>query len=511
MSRLKKTKACWVFFGSLFTTLIFASIIYDFYKNSRIQMVASKPSQKIDTQENLLLWQLANGQPVNLSDIKNIRRYVDGRYDCADFKLQSILRIIYEYQHLLSTEIKVEIKEMLTGFKYWMNEPGTDGMCYWSENHQILFAASEYLAGQLYPNEIFLNDGKTGKEHMEKASQRILIWLEHRWRYGFTEWYSNVYYLEDIVPLSNLIDFSRDEEIIIKSKIVLDLLLYDIASQSFKGTFVTTSGRAYENNRNSGTHASTRAITEFLFGYDTDPGERKGMDLNFLFLKNYQVAEIIREIGTNENNTIIKASNGLDVVELKSEGLIGTEDYQIMMQWGVEAFTNPEIITNSLKYMDRNNLYSNEFLFDFTSINYRILKKLKLLSLLSKILNPQTNGIAIQRANTYTYKTPHYSMYTTQAYHPGDYGDQHHIFGLTLSNELSLFHNHPAIFPNEKVPFSNSPSYWVGYGHLPHSVQYNNINLSLYILPKNKAKMEERLINFTHLYCPKDKVKKFII
>ena len=66
-----------------------------------------------------------------------------------------------------------------------MDEPGEDSMCYWSENHQILFAASEYLMGQMFPDEVFTNSGITGAQHMEKARVRILDWLEMRWKYGF--------------------------------------------------------------------------------------------------------------------------------------------------------------------------------------------------------------------------------------------------------------------------------------------------------------------------------------
>ena len=94
-----------------------------------------------------------------------------------------------------------------------MDQPGQDSMCFWSENHQILFAASEYLAGQYYPDETFSNDGKKGTEHMAIARERIMIWLEQRWLYGFTEWYSSVYYVEDIAPLANLIEFADDDEI----------------------------------------------------------------------------------------------------------------------------------------------------------------------------------------------------------------------------------------------------------------------------------------------------------
>jgi len=43
---------------------------------------------------------------------------------------------------------------------------------------------------------------------MVKANKRILDWLEMRWKYGFTEYYSGVYYKEDIGAMINLIDFA---------------------------------------------------------------------------------------------------------------------------------------------------------------------------------------------------------------------------------------------------------------------------------------------------------------
>ena len=46
------------------------------------------------------------------------------------------------------------VKRSLTGFKYWMSEPGDDAMCFWSENHQLLFATGEYLAGAAFSDEI---------------------------------------------------------------------------------------------------------------------------------------------------------------------------------------------------------------------------------------------------------------------------------------------------------------------------------------------------------------------
>src|SRR5690606_27598708 len=55
----------------------------------------------------------------------------------------------------LPRDLGAKIRVALKDFKYWIDEPGFDDMVYWSENHVILFAAAEYLAGQLMPDEWF--------------------------------------------------------------------------------------------------------------------------------------------------------------------------------------------------------------------------------------------------------------------------------------------------------------------------------------------------------------------
>src|SRR5690554_7376516 len=127
---------------------------------------------------------LENGEYIDEKQIVDMCDFIDSRFDCADFRLVSILRILYAYSHLLSDKTIARIKNSVLSFKYWIDEPGEDSMCYWSENHQIIFYSCEYLAGQYYPDEIFKNSQMTGSEHMAKAKPRILNWLLNRWKSG---------------------------------------------------------------------------------------------------------------------------------------------------------------------------------------------------------------------------------------------------------------------------------------------------------------------------------------
>ena len=99
-----------------------------------------------------------------------------------------------------------------------------------------------------------------------------------------------------------------------------------------------------------------RAVVDHLwgrnaFGYESRP--HQGMDLCFIYCKKYQFSEVLRTIGLDRRRNIVRASTGLNVSELWREGLIGQKDRQIMMQWAMEAFTNPEVIDNSLRNRSR--------------------------------------------------------------------------------------------------------------------------------------------------------------
>ena len=512
----------------IFTTLgiillaIITWIAVDYYNNEKVEKIAARPENRMDLRIDHALYAIEKNKDFDFNELKETFEYVEGRYDCSDFRLQSMMRIVYKYLDKIPDETAEDIKNTFLGFKYWMDQPGEDAMCYWSENHQLLFATSEYLAGQKWPDEIFTNDGKTGREHMEIGKERLLIWLELRWLYGFTEWYSNTYYVEDIAPLSNLIDFAEDEEIQLKATMVMDLLLHDVATQSYQGTFISSSGRMYErgkmsNNGNSMNLTCSKVWNDFYdlndtlifngFGY----GDSVGMDLNFLYIDNYETPKVIQEIGYSQEEQIIRASNGLNVDELAGEGLNGTELNQIMMQWAMEAFSNPEVVTNSVAYIRENNMLSNEFLHDFKMINFNFARYTGLLPSISRMLNPKTNGTAIQRANVYNYKTKDFMLVSSQKYHPGEFGDQHHIWNATIAKDLSIFTTHPASPLSAEGALSGSPGYWVGNGRNPHSAQNKNVVMSIYKIPEEKGFLEKNLTHFTHANFPSENMDTTLI
>lgn len=528
----------------LFLVLFLASVGIQFAINMGIDPLPSRPTESINSGggDRLLYYYYLEDKGEALpegiiltdefvnNELKGTFDYINGRYDVADFRVNALIRLYLSYGDMMHPDTKDDIKEVLLNFKYWMDQGGEDSMCFWSENHQILFAVEEYLVGQEFPDEIFTVDGKTGAKHMEMAADRIEAWMSQRFTYGFTEWYSNNYYPEDISPMANFIQFSNDPEMVNRMKMIMDLLWFDMASQSFKYEgldrsgaprtyyiFNSSSGRAYSDNRMSDeTGNRMRNFIDFVM----QPEETKDFENSWSTSSNgffncfrqmmealnqsnepyYEIPQVIKEIfNDNSEEKIIKSSQSLNVEELKGEGLLGLDDHQIMMQWNMEAFSNPEVVDNTIKYMSKNNMFRNEFLNDFKLVNLWPLRAFNLLGMVSSTLKPSTNGVAIERANVYTYKTNDYSMHTAQAYQPGEYADQHAVTSINLSNLVSVFSTQPAKIPRR----SGTPTYWTGNGRHPYSVQEKNVNITIYQPPTKVGFMEPMIVKEkTHIFFP---------
>ena len=494
---MTKTKLA-VWLVALLGLLAAASITADAVRHRRIKVKPSTPrGLTIKIYDDLR--DAHDGKPVDWANLKDTLAYLD------DFWMAALVRVVYRHGDAIDAANSTAIRQAILGFRYWMDQPGEDSRCYWSENHQILFASAEFLAGQKFPDAVFTLDGRTGREHMAYGRRRVLTWLEQRWRYGFSEWFSNVYYVEDVAPLCNLIDFSADEEVVTKSRIVLDLLLFDVATQSRDGVFLSTMGRAYDKSRKSGEAGnSMRGIIQNIWGFGLPVPDGRRMDGCFLFRERYQVPKVIEAIGRDRQPAVILASQGLDLAELRDAQKSGDEDSRIMLQWGMEAFANPEVIDDTMRYVERHRMFSNSFLEGLRAVDFQLLRVAGLLPAVSRWTDSVANGTPLQRANTYTYRTPDFLLATAQGYHPGMLNDQHHIWSATLSNRLSIFTAHPPVPRKGKTP-DDDLNYWIGPGRMPDAAQHENVAMQIYRVPAGPTLGEKGVNHFTHAYFPKDR------
>ncbi|MCL2526846.1 MAG: hypothetical protein FWE42_00405 [Defluviitaleaceae bacterium] len=499
---------------TLTTASLTALTLYQLNRSRKIPTLPANTPRPYKIHIHDFLGALAEDKPFDTTQLADTFQFIHQRYDCSDFLANTIIRILYAYSHKLDTYqpgLKSQMEDLLLNFKYHWDQPGQDSLCTWSENHQILFAGLEYLAGHLYKGKTFINSGRPGTYHKARGKKRILAWCKRRFRYGFTEWYSNNYYLEDLVAMSNIQEFAPDKEVRNAMTQILHIIYYDIATQSLNGSFVSTGGRMYENNKKSarGGCALNRIIAS-LFEIDLDQttdvfyeeltAMTNNMDLNVLLNKTYQVPGVIKKIAKDTTPQVIKASNSIDITEGVKAGIFGPKDEQLAAQWEMEAFTNHQIFRHTMKGIARNNMFASEFFAPLKMLNLTVLKPFY--GLLAKIINPITNGKATQRANTYTYRTPHYLMATTQGYQPGGFSDQQHIWNCLINHDICVFATNPSGELNKTGALSKSPGYWVGNSRNPHAAQHLNRILAIYPLPNKKAPFEKGLYDYTHAYFP---------
>lgn len=181
---------------------------------------------------------------------------------------------------------------------------------YWSENHYIMFASSELLAGQLWPQETFqpardflsphdplfqLN----GEKRQERAKARVLKWLNNKLMFGWTEFNSSGYYREHMWAVLNLVDFALDDEVKKKATLVLDLLLFDLVRFQHKGAMGAPGGRSQFKSKNSGWDNGLSDVVEMMLGTRGIFNEVRG-ELGCCFATTtYKVPDVLLEIGKN--------------------------------------------------------------------------------------------------------------------------------------------------------------------------------------------------------------------
>ena len=187
---------------------------------------------------------------------------IDQREDCADFSLATFLRM--QSLGLATPSESSEIRRAALAFRYGMDEPGADGMCFWSENHSLLFHGCQLIAGLLYPDAVFSNSQRTGSAQAALGATRCRQWLERIERRGLEEFNSSTYIPVTLAALLNVIDFSRNPDLVCRGSALADQIYEHLAAHAFRGIVISPQGRVYRNvlyPEESGTQALLSGAT----------------------------------------------------------------------------------------------------------------------------------------------------------------------------------------------------------------------------------------------------------
>lgn len=237
---------------------------------------------------------------------------IEKRFDCADFFILPILRIWRDYRDLLPAALQARMKAAILGFRYWTDEPGNDVMWFWSENHVLCFHAAQYVAGDLFPDEVFDASQRTGAAQRDLAHRRLMRWFASAEAHGFAEWNSAAYYPIDLIGLLTLVDMSPDAEIGDRAAVLCDLIFAMVALHTIGGACVGTQGRAYERELFAGPATELATTAAVAFGGPWVRGYERAASL--LALSSYAPPRSVRELTEIAPGRQITASyvQGLD-------------------------------------------------------------------------------------------------------------------------------------------------------------------------------------------------------
>ena len=365
-------------------------------------------------------------------------------------------------------------------------------MTFWSENHQLLFATAEYLAGQWMPEKIFLpgnpyrSEGMnrtrpgdlTGSQHMAKARVRLIRWLDDRLRFGFSEWNAPGYYEEDLSPLFNLADFCLDEQVRTRAHMVIDLIVFDLARFTMRGNFGVSAGRDYFEHKNCGYGESVGDLIEILFG--TRDGivvdGNSTCAISFSSSRRYVVPDALVEVGCDPHPRLIDRSRvSLTLDEASIYGIGDDSDEDVMRWWSRAAYFVKQVIESTHKLADKSFLMKTAPFKDIFSkidpastgvafadglayvaigLGSPALAAL-LIPLLGSPLSDKESGIAnaisvltegsaLTRANLYTYKDKYSMLASVQNFRAGQFNFQTQAVMATLSMEAMVWTGHPS-------------------------------------------------------------------
>lgn len=417
--------------------------------------------------------------------------------DTSDFDVARMLTLYVGYKESLSAQLQQAFKEQLLKFKYWQTEPTpenieVDNHFYWTENHQIIFLADELIAGQTFKNEAFSNSGMTGQQHIDHAAPLIQHWIDLRAKYGFSEWLSNVYYLEDLMGLSLVAEFAEDENLSTQSMILIDVLLAELASHLQNGMFGSTHGRTYMKDKWEGPAEDTWDLAKMLF--DDTPDDFNGAGTAVLIARaaKYRLPAAIKELATTKTASVEASRMGIALdpkAQITAEpelpdGLTVSNSETDKMTWfGIGAQPAWQVVDVSLEHINKYNLWDATVWNAFRDFR-PIVESMDAAGVraLAQQIAPQIALVVLSQVNTYTFRTNDVMLSTAQRYRPGDRSEQDHVSQATIDPYAFVFTTHPKNLPPESTEWGKEDSvgYWTGTASNPDSAQYKGVSIQIY-------------------------------
>ncbi|MCK6555863.1 hypothetical protein L6Q96_15000 [Candidatus Binatia bacterium] len=452
--------------------------------------------------------------------------------DTRDFDATYLLNLLLGYREhpALPRALVDKVEAALVAFKFWYTEPTPAGMLdnsyYWTENHEILYHAIEYLMGQTYPDRVFSSDGKSGREHLAHARGKLLRWFDIRARFGFSEWHSNVYYQKDLTPLLTLAEYAQDPAIATRAAMVLDVLLFDLALHTQRAAFGVTHGRSYKKDKMTSLTEDTWGATKMLFDTTEYPYQSISHADAVLLARarRYRVPEAILRVARSPQSFVDRERMSIDIQEDGPYDRTPRAPYEfsftdpedLSVWWSIGAITTWPVVPLTVQTMEQYNLWETTNFAPF--IGFRDLAgDIEFAQGLALRYGAFLSFALLKEVNTYTYRTPDYILSSAIDYRKGRFGAQYHSWQATFDANAIAFTNHPfrpLARSTDWLDDSEDGGYWNGEASMPRSAQYENVAVHIYA-PQYRPRNPEpftyfRYEPYTHAYFPQDHFEEVV-
>nr|AIF26194.1 putative hypothetical protein Closa_1670 [uncultured bacterium Ad_144_C12_contig1] len=361
---------------------------------------------------------------------------IERRVDCADFLVCGLIRFLKNYA--VGDDTARRIRRVLTHFRYWMDQEGFDGMCFWSENHSLMFFSSAMLAGEMYPDDEFPLAKMTGRQLYAWGRQKVLDWLSDVERHGFEEFLSTVYMCITFAVLINVVDYA-EEGISLRAAGIADRLLQMLALHTFKGGIIAPQGRVY---RGVLYPFQSNAMALMNLADPSQPYDYGEGWLGFYATSRYRLPGGLKEWMERPASLSYVTGNARIVLEKHRD-------------WCLTSVQSPREPFDRWKNIAK---------------------------------DPHADPSSLAFVKSYNE-----CFHGTTCFQPGVSGYQQHLWYAALDGEAIVFINHPGAASEGG---DMRPGYWHGNGIFPALKQQGAVLGMIYRIPENHP------LQYVHLYCP---------
>jgi hypothetical protein len=435
-----------------------------------------------------------------------------------DFTMSTLLTLWTQDHDLLSPSLAAAIKAKVLGWKYWWTEkpirenPGKN--YYWTENHQIIFLADEYLAGQAFPDEVFPGSGMTGREHMAHARTWIQRWVELRSRYGFSEFLSVPYTAMTFEGVVSLADLAEDPELADLLSKVADVMLVEVASHLQDYALGSAKGRTYTGNLFNLRGGGTPVLAELVFGSGTP--RTNGSVTGLAVAHRYRPPEVAHRIAASQDVGVVRQHQSLPLDPtapvtddpVPPDQLTFQGEYGLVVWWAMGAQLAWQVAPLSVDTIETYNLWKTpNFQIAGADVLENVVKGKSPhdLRVLAQGLGSWLNPGLLSAVDTYTWRSPDAMLSTAQDWRAGQRTESALVSQATLDGATSVFTNHPK-------GAVGAGGTWSGDGAAPRAAQHDDTAIVVYA-PQYEAggtSGPSGYQGFTHAFFPQDRFDEVV-